>query len=151
MHRSSQSLGFDSVFFCCCCCLLGFCFTSDSMSRKARTTADMQFGCSRLRDKSAAVQALEPRWDEEVRSLPLCLAISLARISTFSSLGHSSCAKVSVTRMREAAGRGSGAVGCAGGDSKQLRGDENLPTRQQNKQGASRPPINHCCVTGAIG
>lgn len=61
--------------------------------------ADMQFGCSRLRDKSAAVQALEPRWDEEVRSLPLCLAISLARISTFSRLGHSSCAKVSVTRM----------------------------------------------------
>lgn len=43
-----------------------------------------------------------------------------------------------------------GLSGC-GGESKQLWGDENLPAQRQNKQRASRPPINHCCVTGAIG
>lgn len=98
LHRSSPA------FFCCCCyccSLLVFSFTTDSVSRKAAPHADTQLGCSRLGDKSAAVQALEPRGDEEVRSLPLCLAISLARISTFSRLLSSSCAKVSITQMRE--------------------------------------------------
>lgn len=105
--------------------------------------ADMQFGCSRLRDKSAAVQALEPGWDEEVRSLPLCLAISLARISTFSRLGHSSCAKVSVTRMREAAGRRSGAVGCAGGGAASSFGEMRICQRdgKTNRGPAGRRSI----------